>query len=334
MTTIWDVARAAGVSPATVSRAFRQPGRVNVDTLNRVLAEAQRLGYRQDAIVPRGEDRLVGLIALVVTDLENPVSAQFARSIQRECARRNFGLMVCESEESKERERAIIVRSIPHVDGIILSASRLSDATIRKIAQERPLAVLNRIVGGVQSIYPDDASALTAAVAELKRLGHRSVTYLAGPETSWQNGLRLNAVMGACRREGLAFRRSSCAYPVGEASDAAFASFLSRPTTAAIAFNDDVAYAFMLFLESHMIRVPWQVSVVGVDDTPKCLICSPNLSSVRVPRAEMGRMAADRIIDRLLHTAPADGTGMRPVALPSAFVSRTSIAPAPAAVQM
>ena len=117
--TIWDVAAAANVSPTTVSRAFRQPSRVNVKTLGRVLETAKRLGYRSESIIPREEKHLRGLLALVVTDLENPVSAQFARSIQRACAARNFGLMVCDTEEDKASELAIIKRSIPHVDGII-----------------------------------------------------------------------------------------------------------------------------------------------------------------------------------------------------------------------
>lgn len=329
--TIWDVAAAAGVSPTTVSRAFRQPSRVNVKTLGRVLDAAKRLGYRSESIIPREEEHLRGLLALVVTDLENPVSAQFARSIQRECAERNFGLMVCDTEEDKASELAIIKRSIPHVDGIILSASRLSDATIRKVAQVRPLAVINRIVGGVQSVYADDGDSIADAVRELKRLGHQQITYLPGPDSSWQNGLRANAILTACKREGLRFRRTPCAYPVGERSAEAFAAYLARPTTAAIAFNDDVAYAFMLFLEAHRLRVPWQVSLVGIDDTPKCEICTPKMSSIRVPRRELGAAAANRIIDRLLHVSDGDLT---PIRMQSEFVKRDSIAAAPASSMM
>lgn len=329
--TIWDVAAAANVSPTTVSRAFRQPSRVNVKTLGRVLEAARQLGYRSESIIPREEKHLRGLLALVVTDLENPVSAQFARSIQRACAARNFGLMVCDTEEDKASELAIIKRSIPHVDGIILSASRLSDATIRKIAQVRPLAVINRIVGGVQSVYADDGPSLTDAVRELKRLGHQQVTYLPGPDSSWQNGLRTNAIITACKREGLKFRRTPCAYPVDERSADAFAAYLARPTTAAIAFNDDVAYAFMLFLEAHRLRVPWQVSLIGIDDTPKCEICTPKMSSIRVPRRALGEATASRIIDRLLHVSDGDLT---PIRMQSEFVNRDSIAAAPASSMM
>ena len=329
--TIWDVAAAAGVSPSTVSRAFRRPGRVNVKTLERVLKAARDLGYRTEAITPRREERLSGLLALVVTDLENPVSVQFARSIQRECAKRNFGLMVADTEESQAGELSIIKRTIPHADGIILSASRLSDATIRKVAQSRPLAVMNRIVGGVQSVYANDNASLAEAVADLRRLGHRQVTYLPGPDSSWQNGLRANAVLTACAREGLRFRRTPCAYPVERCARDAFAAFLARPTTAVIAFNDDVAYAFMLFLEARQFKVPWQVSVIGVDDIPKCEVCTPKMSSIRIPRREMGVEAANRVIDRVLHASSGD---VHPVALTSTYVRRDSVAAAPVTALM
>lgn len=332
MVTICDVAQAAGVSPATVSRAFRQPGRVNVETLDRVLDVARELGYRSDAIISRserfgeqgGERELLGLIALVVTDLENPVSSQFARAIQRTCARRDFGLMVSESEESPERELAIIRRTLPHVDGIILSASRLSDVQLRKIAQERPLAVLNRLVPGVQSIYPDDARGLREAVHRLRVLGHRQVTYLPGPQSSWQNGLRGNAIAVACRNEGMTLRRTPCAYPVGDHAGEAFESFRTHPTSSLIAFNDDIAIAFMRWHRSEIKNggLPRDIAVVGVDDTPQCEIATPALASVRVPRQEMGVAAAERIIARVLHVWDGD---LSPVCIPSSFMDRASV---------
>lgn len=332
MATIWDVAQAAGVSPATVSRSFRQPGRVNVETLERVLVAARELGYRSDAIISRterfgnqeDERALLGLIALVVTDLENPVSSQFARAIQRTCARRDFGLMVSESEESPERELAIVRRALSHVDGVILSASRLSDVQLRKIAQERPLAVLNRLVPGVQSIYPDDARGLCEAVHRLRELGHRQVTYLPGPQSSWQNGLRGNAIAAACRNEGMTLRRTPCAYPVGRCAGESFEAFRAHPTSAVIAFNDDIAIAFMRWHRSEFEKggLPGKIAVVGIDDTPQCEIATPALASVHVPRRDMGVAAAERIIARVLHVWDGD---LSPVRIPSTFVERESI---------
>ncbi|NEG96372.1 LacI family DNA-binding transcriptional regulator [Bifidobacterium sp. SMB2] len=320
--TITDVAEAAGVSIATVSRTFRYPDRVNVRTLNHVRAVAERLGYHAQAIRPRVESRLAGLISLTVNDLGNPVYSQIARAVQRECSRRNFGLMISETEESPDSERAIVTRAIPHVDGMILCAPRLPDATIRKLAQSRPLAVMNRAVGGVQSMYADDGPAIMEAVDALAKLGHREVTYIAGTRQAWQNGLRTNAMQAACRRAGLRLRRTSCAYPVGPESQEAFEGFLARPTSAAVAYNDEVAYAFMTFLEAHGLSVPDDVSVVGIDDIPMCEVCSPKLASIAVPRQELAREAARRIIGQVLHSGD---DALAPVVLRSGFVWRASI---------
>ncbi|PJM75660.1 LacI family transcriptional regulator [Bifidobacterium simiarum] len=322
--TISDVAKAAGVSIATVSRTFRRPDRVNVNTLNHVRAVAERLGYHTQIIRPRSESNLAGLIALTVNDLNNPVYSQIAHGVQRECGRRGFGLMISETEGSITLERAIIKRSIPHVDGMILCSPRLSDWEVRKAAQSRPLAVMIRMVGGVQSLYADDTPAINETIAAIARLGHREVTYLPGPDRAWGNSLRVRALQSACHATGMRLRHTQCAYPVGRHSARAFAEFLRHPTTAVIAYNDEVAYAFMRFAHDHGLDVPGAVSVVGIDDIPMCEVCSPTLASIAVPRQEMARMAARKVIDQVLHNA--DGS-TAPVVLPSRFVPRDSLGP-------
>lgn len=323
--TITDVAKAAGVSIATVSRTFRYPDRVNVRTLNHVREVADRLGYHAQAIMPRERDGLAGLISLTVNDLGNPVYSQIARAVQRECSRRSFGLMVSETEESPDSERAIVTRAIPHVDGMILCAPRLPDAAIRKLAQARPLAVMNRAVGGVRSLYADDGPAIRDAVETLHGLGHRELTYLPSAQRSWQNGLRANALQAACLQTGLRFRRTSWTYPLGPESTPAFESFLRRPTSAVVAYNDEVAYAFMTFLVSHGVGVPDDVSVIGIDDIPLCEVCSPRLASIAVPRRELACEAARRVVGQVLHSRD---DSMAPVVLRSRFVRRQSVGPA------
>ena len=323
--TITDVAKAAGVSIATVSRTFRYPDRVNVRTLNHVREVADRLGYHAQAIMPRERDGLAGLISLTVNDLGNPVYSQIARAVQRECSRRNFGLMVSETEESPDSERAIVTRAIPHVDGMILCAPRLPDAAIRKLAQARPLAVMNRAVGGVRSLYADDGPAIREAVETLRGLGHRELTYLPSAQRSWQNGLRANALQAACLQTGLRFRRTSWTYPLGPESTPAFESFLRRPTSAVVAYNDEVAYAFMKFLVSHGVGVPDDVSVIGIDDIPLCEVCYPRLASIAVPRRELACEAARRVVGQVLHSRD---DSMAPVVLRSRFVRRQSVGPA------
>ncbi|OXN00161.1 LacI family DNA-binding transcriptional regulator [Bifidobacterium vansinderenii] len=326
--TIWDVAQAAGVSIATVSRAFRQPNRVNARTLERVRQAADRLGYHTDLVEPvrTDDERLRGLISLVVSDLENPAAAQLARAVQKQCESKNFGLLIADSEGDVTRELAIVHRSLAHVDGVILGSSRLSDAAIRKAAQIKPLISQNRQVGGVKSIVVDEGPALAEAVDALYRLGHRSLTYLSGPDRSWQNGLRRNAVMRACESCGMAFQRIRVVDPVERHRKESFSQFMERPTGAVIAFNDAVAMEFILFLIDNGIRVPRDVSVVGVDDVPMSRLFTPSLTTIGIPRRETGRLAATTLIGQILHTEVIDAA---PISVGATFVPRNSIGPAP-----
>ncbi|OXN01534.1 LacI family DNA-binding transcriptional regulator [Bifidobacterium vansinderenii] len=309
--TIWDVAQAAGVSIATVSRAFSRPGKVSAATLRRVHDAAERLGYRTETIVhhSREDDELRGLISIVVTDLENPISAQYARGVQQYCVEKNYGLMVNDTEEDTSAELAIIKRSLNHVDGVILDSTRMPDTAIRKLARLKPVVVLNRVVSGVTSVTFDCAPSLRRAIEVFARLGHRSISYIAGPDNSWQNGLRRNTILTTCQTMGLTCRLLPCAYPLRDNAAAAFSAFMERPTTAVIAFNDAIAVEFIRFLESHGVGVPQQISVMGIDDIPMGRAITPSLSTISFPRRDMGHAAAKIVIDRLLHIAPGGGVG-------------------------
>ena len=326
--TIWDVAQEAGVSIATVSRTFSQPNRVNVHTLQRVRDAAERLGYHAKSVksVRRDDERLRGLVALVIHDLEYSTSAQLARGVQQLCESKNFGLLVSDSGGNPEREIAIVRRSLAHVDGVILGSSRMADSTIRKLAQIKPLVSQNRMVSGVKSVVVDEGPALNEAVDALYRLGHRRLTYLSGPDRSWQNGLRRNIITHACEDRGMVFQRMRVVEPVERHRKESFAPFLDRPTSAVIAFDDAVAMEFILFLIDNGVRVPRDVSVVGVDNVPTSRLFTPSLSTVDVPRYETGRLAASALIGQILHTGASDAA---PVSVGAEFLPRNSIGPAP-----
>ena len=325
--TIHDVAEHAGVSIATVSRAFSQPGRVSTATLSKVHRVARDLGYHAETIRPVSQDELRGLISIVVTDLENPINVQFTRGMQQYCSQKNYGLLVADTEENTDNELAIIKRSLNHVDGMVLASPRLPDSTLRMLSKITAAVMLNRPVDGVHSLVTDCSSSLAEAVRTLKVLGHRQVTYILGPDNSWQNKLRLSAIREACAEEGLKSCTLPCAYPVGEATQASFQTFLRHPTSAVIAFDDAVAVEFMHFLADRGVSIPAQVSVMGVNDIPMCRMLVPPLSTISFPWREMGRFAAQLVIDHLLHIEDPSMTAELRHVFPSKFVMRDSMGP-------
>ena len=212
--TIRDVAEAAGVASSTVSRAFARPGRVSASTARHIHEVADRIGYRTTSVSPFADsDQLNGLIAIVVADLSNPVFAEYTRSAQHECLKHGLGLLVIDSEENMIIERNAIRAAISHIDGIILASSRLSDAGIRKLAEIKPVVALNRSIRGIQSVIADTTDGLTMAVQHLYEMGHRSITYLGGPESSWQDGMRWRILSTLCSRQGIKLRRVTSTAP-------------------------------------------------------------------------------------------------------------------------
>ena len=325
--TIRDVAKAVGVSPSTVSRAFARPGRVSADTARRIREAADRLGYRVrtvDTVNMTDSNQLNGLLAITVADLGNPIFADYVKAAQRECMRKGFGLLVIDFEETGVIERKAVDLALKHVDGIIFTSSRSSDASIRKIAEIKPVVALNRPIRGVQSIIPDISAGMMQAVAHLKSLRHGEITYLPGPEASWQEGRRWRVVSELCEQENIRLHRLPLNDPSYTGGSHYCEQFLNNPNGAVIAYNDIIAIGFMKALQARHIRVPQDVSVIGVDDTPVSSLVTPALSTIRLPRREPAELAVDDIIARVRRTKQQDA---QPRFLKSTFIARSSTAP-------
>ena len=325
--TIHDVAQAAGVSISTVSRAFARPGRVSAATAKRIRQIADELGYRShivDARTPYDEEHLHGMLAITVADIANPVFADYVKAAQHQCLRKGFGLVVIDSEETGVIERSTLQLTYGHVDGFILASSRSSDTAIRKIAEIKPVVTLNRPVRGLPSIIADSTHGLNAAVKRLIELGHTSLTYLSGPAASWQDGMRWRVINQLSSEHRIKLRRVPCESPSYGGGYNAAKTFLASPTSAVIAYNDNIAIGFVAALKHQGMTVPDDVSVVGIDDLPVSVLVEPPISSVRMPRRLLGEQAVDELIGRLHHTINRPST--EPVMLRSSFVERASIA--------
>ena len=327
--TIRDVAREVGVSPSTVSRAFARPGRVNAETAKRIHEAADKLGYRVKdvtAVNATNTNRLNGMLVITVADLGNPVFADYVKSAQHQCLKKGFGLLVIDFEENHLIERNALNLAIPHVDGLILSSTRLSDAAIRKLAEIKPLVTINRPIRGVRAIVPDAQQGIREALEHLRRIGHSEITYLSGPEASWQDGRRWRVMSQQCPELGIKLRRIAYKAASYRGGYRYIDEFLHSPTTAVIAYNDIMAIGFIKALQARGFSVPQDVSVIGIDDTPISSLTSPLLSTIHLPRKRPAEQAVDDIIAQLRHAKlDRDPHAMR--FLQSSFVIRSSTAP-------
>ena len=322
---IYDVAAAAGVATSTVSRALSKPGRVSFRTAEHVRKVAAELGYRSqptERALPRAR---TNLLTMIVADITNPVFFGMIRGAERTASHAGYQMVLGETQESDGRERRLIDSLGPASDGVILTSSRLPDNAIRALAKTTPLVVLNRHVDQVPSVVSDNVRAVKRAVEHLASDGHRSLTYLAGPEASWADGMRWRGLLEAGHELGLKVQRIGPCRPTMNGGRHAAESWRQAPTTGVVAYNDLIAIGFLQAASDAGYAVPRDVSVVGFDNIREGELVSPQLTTIAAPMVSLGSAA----VNHLLKTAMAPRGRGQTVILPARLVVRGSTGPAP-----
>lgn len=325
--TIYDVAREAGVSPSTVSRAFSRPGRVSSETARRVREVADRLGYRAEEVFRVPAPVRSKLIALAVSDIANPFYYPIIRGAEHAVAAEGFTLVLADAQESDRREREMLPRILPHIDGLVIASSRISDTDLRSLARTVPMVVLNRPVAGLTSVLPDTPRAVRRAVEHLASLGHRRICYVPGPEASYVDGARWRNLREACHELDLCDSRVARVPPTVCGGEAAAAAVIAKGARAVLAYNDLVAIGVMRGLHAAGYRVPEDFSVVGFDNTIASDLVTPTLTTVAAPLVKLGAVAVQNV---LALAAGATHRAPEPTVVPVRLVVRKSTAPPPA----
>ncbi len=327
-----DVAAEAGVHPSTVSRVLngRTESTMLPATRQRVVAAADRLGYRPSAIARGLRLQQTLTLGMLVPDISNPFFSPIIKGAEEAALERGYNLILCNTEDDPARE-ATYLRLLPQrqVDGLLIASSQMADDTIAELrdAEELPFVLLNRATkfAGDLAVVVDNRAAAVAAVAHLAGLGHRRVAHIAGPQTTTTGLERLDGYREGVRLRGLAndpgLVVEAAAFTV-EAGSRALATMLAgraRPT-AVFAANDLIAIGVLQSLRDLGIVVPRGISVVGFNDIPLAGFLEPALTTVRVPQFEMGSAGAHLLIDRL----QGRPIGNVRVTLPTELVIRSS----------
>jgi DNA-binding LacI/PurR family transcriptional regulator len=326
--TITDIAEATGVAPSTVSRALNKPGRVSAATRERIAAVARELDYVPDSPARALSSGRTGTMAVLVSDVTNPFYFGLIRGSQQQSKAAGYAQLLVDTEDSGDHEAEMLRKMRRWMDGAILTASRLPERALAQLAAEIPLVTVNRNVRGVPSVVIDTPAGMGLAVEHLVSLGHRDIAYAYGPENSWSNRARWQAVRLAADRYGRAVHRVG-PFPRGrEFGSAAADALLNTTATAYIAFNDLLAIGILARLRERGVRVPADVSVVGCDDIFGADFCNPPLTTLTAPVEQAGRGAVSLLLSHL--GAPTAERQRRTVVLPTHLTIRDSTGPAPA----
>jgi len=317
-----DVARAAGVSKSSVSRAFTQQGLIGADTVVRILQVAKDIGF-----VPNHTARALstgrhGNVALVVPDVANPFFPPLIRAAQMQADLSDFCVFLGNSDENPRQEDKLVNRFVGKVEGLLLVASRLTDERISFHAGKCPLVLINRDVAGIPRVLIDSAVGVDQAILHLADLGHRRIAYVSGPQSSWADQQRRAAVQQGAIRHGLVVNIIGGRVPSYENGRSAVSEILATPATAVIAFDDLIAQGIMTGLADIGISVPADFSVVGCDDVLGAATY-PALTTVSTRSGEAGLAAMSLLLDMLASRTARDAR----LSLDTHLVRRATTAP-------
>jgi LacI family transcriptional regulator len=329
-----DVAMRAGVSVATVSYVINDgPRPVSIDARRRVEAAIAELGYVPNELARSLRLQQTSLVGLIIPSLANPVYGEIARELERVCTQQGMLVVLCNSERAEDREaRFVRMLRSKQVDGVVITphgaALPLLDPLL---AAHIPVVVLEHSLPGVHCIVIDEIEGGRLATEHLLGLGHRRIGLIRRHPTramSWQRhaGYRL-----ALEDAGIAYDPNlvvhcGSSHAEGYAAMQQLLALNERPT-AVFVHNDILAMGAMRAMYDEGLAVPGDVSLVGYDDIASAAYLSPPLTTVRIPKVEMGALAG-RTIMQLAQGEQASGSALEPqtVTLSVELVVRSSTA--------
>ena len=324
--TLKDVAARAGVSVATASRAFQRPDMVGARSLERVRRAADEVGY-----IPNSAARALisgrrGVYGVVVPDLENPFFPAVLKGAQARAHHHGVQLLLADAEESPEGERSLVRTLAGQVDGVVLCSSCMDEEALLEAASLTRITLVNRVRPGMTGVFADPVPGIPAAVRHLHRMGHRRLGYVGGPATSRSDSARRTALEEVCREVGIDLLDVGHFEPGVEGGRRGAEELLLTDATAVVVYNDLMALALIDRLKGFGVSVPEDLSVVGWDDIPFASLLTPGLSTVQVPRYDMGALAVDLLVAAGEPEREDEGGEGRAIGLPTQFVPRASTA--------
>jgi len=322
------VARELGISVATVSRALSRPELLRRETRERVMTVVERLGYRPNLLargLRRGQTRAI----LLVVPTLSPFFLEIFAGAEEVTRQAGFTLLLGNSNRDPEKEKACFDQvASGQADGIILLTGLVPSAYADGKLPLPPLVtVLERLPrqSSVPVIRTDHQAGALEATRHLIELGHRRIAHICGSKATPSTARRLEGYREALAAAGLP-APPELLYPGDFLMQSGAAGMekllqLAEPPTAVLCGNDEMAFGAIRMLHKLDLSVPGDVSIVGFDDQNMAEFYNPPLTTVHIPRHELGRRAALELIEQLEGRDVA-----REVVLPTRLVIRESTA--------
>lgn len=335
-TTLRDVARRVGVHPSTVSRVLSPATR---DMVSKALTEKVRravdeMGYRTNPFAFSLKTNRSFTVGVLIPDLTNPLFPPIIRALEHTLGKAGYTAMLADSNEDQATEKIILERmKARQIDGLILATAHRDDDGVKECLEEGiSIALINRTLDddNIFSVVVDDIRGIRLAVDHVVELGHKRIAHIAGPQDTSTGHTRYLAFLKAMRAHNLEPDHALvvfCENFSEESGNLATRTILDsgHGVSAFITATDLLALGCYDALEERGIRCPKGMSVVGYNDMPFVDKFRPPLTTVRIPLARMGEIAADALLELMQD----DTAQVKSVVLTPEIVVRGSTAPVP-----
>lgn len=328
--TIYDVAREAGVSMATVSRVVNNNPNVKPQTRKKVFEAIERLGYRPNAVARGLASKKTTTVGVVIPDISNSIFAEVARGIEDIANMYHYNIILCNADKKKEKEIRVINTLLEkQVDGLVFMGGAVTEEHVQAFKTSSVPIVLCA-TADEELEYPsvdiDHEGAAFDAVQELINNGHREIAMISGPLEDPANGFsRYQGYRKALEKAGIPFREDyvrigNYRYESGIEAMTYFLELSDRPT-AVFAATDEMAIGAIHSTLDHGLNVPADMSVISVNNIQMAEMVRPKLSTVAQPMYDIGAVSM-RLLTKLMKNEAVEDPR---VILPHTLIKRNSV---------
>lgn len=329
--TIYDVAREAGVSMATVSRVVNNNPNVKPQTRKKVYEAIERLGYRPNAVARGLASKKTTTVGVVIPDIANANFAEVARGIEDIANMYHYNIILSNADKRKDKEIRVINTLLEkQVDGLLFMGGAVTEDHVQAFKTSNVPIVLCATTddkGDIPSVDIDHEAAAFDAVGKLIAEGHRSIAMISGTLQDPANGYaRYQGYKRALEQAGIAYREEyvrigNYRYESGIDATQYFLNLSDRPT-AIFAATDEMAIGAIHCIQDSGLSVPEDVSVISVDNSRISSMVRPLLTTVAQPMYDIGAVSM-RLLTKLMKKETVDNAK---VTLPHELIVRRSVA--------
>ena len=305
--TIKDIAKAAGVSHTTVSRALNENPAISPATTARIQELARQMGYTPSAVAQSLLSQRTETVGVVITTIADPFIARVVDGIESVAKEAGYSVFLTTSHNDPEQELSVVqTLQRRRVDAIIVTSSRVGSLYSSQLDQiQVPIVLINDQEEGeyIHSVAVDDLQGAKLAVEHLIALGHRRIGYVAVADRPKSNRRRLQGYKTALRQAAIS-PEPALVVPAPGDTDlkvglASLERLLAAGATAVFCYNDVTAIGLLIACREAGLALPQDLSVIGFDNIEACDYVTPPLTTVHQFRSTLGELAMHMVLDLL-----------------------------------